>query len=127
MTTRAVRDGDDWVINGTKCWITNAGVSDLYTVFARTSDDRHKGITCFLTKAEWGVHVDKLEHKLGIKGSPTGVVRFDDCRVPDCVAPGRGRPGLRAWRCTRSIARGRPSARRPSASPRARSTSPSAT
>ena len=45
MTTRAVRDGDDWVINGTKCWITNAGISDLYTVFARTSDDRHKGIT----------------------------------------------------------------------------------
>jgi alkylation response protein AidB-like acyl-CoA dehydrogenase len=83
MTTRAVRDGDDWVINGTKCWITNAGVSDLYTVFARTSDDRHKGITCFLAKADWGVHVDKLEHKLGIKGSPTGVVRFEDCRVPD--------------------------------------------
>jgi alkylation response protein AidB-like acyl-CoA dehydrogenase len=83
MTTRATRDGDDWVINGTKCWITNAGISDFYTVFARTSEDRHKGITCFLTKAEWGVHVDKLEHKLGIKGSPTGVVRFDDCRVPD--------------------------------------------
>jgi alkylation response protein AidB-like acyl-CoA dehydrogenase len=83
MKTRAVRDGDDWVLNGTKVWITNAGISDLYTVFARTSDDRHKGITCFLTKAEWGVHVDKLEHKLGIKGSPTGVVRFADCRVPD--------------------------------------------
>ena len=83
MKTRAVRDGDDWVIDGTKCWITNAGISDLYTVFARTSDDRHKGITCFLTKAEWGVHVDKLEHKLGIKGSPTGVVRFEDCHVPD--------------------------------------------
>ncbi len=83
MTTRAVRDGDDWVVNGTKCWITNAGISDLYTVFARTSEDRHKGITCFLVKAEWGVHVDKLEHKLGIKGSPTGVMRFDDCRIPD--------------------------------------------
>jgi alkylation response protein AidB-like acyl-CoA dehydrogenase len=83
MTTRATRDGDDWVINGTKTWITNAGISDFYTVFARTSDDRHKGITCFLAKAEWGVHVDKLEHKLGIKGSPTGVVRFADCRVPD--------------------------------------------
>ena len=83
MNTRAVRDGDDWVVNGTKCWITNAGISDLYTVFARTSDDRHKGITCFLAKGEWGVHVDKLEHKLGIKGSPTGLVRFDDCRIPD--------------------------------------------
>jgi alkylation response protein AidB-like acyl-CoA dehydrogenase len=83
MTTRAERDGDDWVINGSKCWITNAGISDLYTVFARTSDDRHTGITAFLAEAEWGVHVDKLEHKLGIKGSPTGVVRFDDMRVPD--------------------------------------------
>jgi alkylation response protein AidB-like acyl-CoA dehydrogenase len=83
MTTRAVRDGDDWVINGSKCWITNAGISDLYTVFARTSDDRHKGITAFLVEAAWGVHVDKVEHKLGIKGSPTGVIRFEDLRVPD--------------------------------------------
>ncbi len=83
MTTRAVRDGDDWIVNGTKTWITNAGISDLYTVFARTSDDRHKGITAFLAEKDWGVHVDKLEHKLGIKGSPTGVVRFDDCRIPD--------------------------------------------
>jgi alkylation response protein AidB-like acyl-CoA dehydrogenase len=88
MKTRAVRDGDDWVVNGTKVWITNAGASDLYTVFARTSEDRHKGITCFLAKAEWGVHVDKLEHKLGIKGSPTGVVRFADCRVPDAYRLG---------------------------------------
>ena len=83
MTTRAERDGDDWIINGTKTWITNAGISDLYTVFARTSSDRHAGITAFLAEADWGVHVDKLEHKLGIKGSPTGVVRFEDMRVPD--------------------------------------------
>jgi alkylation response protein AidB-like acyl-CoA dehydrogenase len=83
MTTRAVRDGDDWILNGSKCWITNAGISDLYTVFARTADDRHSGITAFLVEAEWGVHVDKLEHKLGIKGSPTGVIRLDDARVPD--------------------------------------------
>ncbi len=83
MTTRAVADGDSWILNGTKCWITNAGISDLYTVFARTSPDRHSGITAFLVKAEWGVQVDKLEHKLGIKGSPTGVIRFDDVRVPD--------------------------------------------
>ncbi len=83
MTTRAVRDGDDWIISGTKCWITNAGISDLYTIFARTSDDRHKGITAFLVEADWGVQVDKLEHKLGIKGSPTGVIRLDEVRVPD--------------------------------------------
>ncbi len=83
MTTRAVRDGDDWIISGTKCWITNAGISDLYTIFARTSDDRHKGITAFLVEADWGVQVEKLEHKLGIKGSPTGVIRLDEVRVPD--------------------------------------------
>ncbi|CAN5562083.1 acyl-CoA dehydrogenase [soil metagenome] len=83
MTTRATRDGDDWVISGSKVWITNAGISDVYTVFARTSDDRHTGITAFLVEAEWGVHVDKLEHKLGIKGSPTGVIRLDEVRVPD--------------------------------------------
>ena len=71
MTTKAVADGDSWILNGTKCWITNAGVSDLYTVFARTSPDRHKGITAFLVEGEWGVQVAKLEHKLGIKGSPT--------------------------------------------------------
>ena len=83
MTTKAVRDGDTWVIDGTKCWITNAGISDLYTIFARTSNDRHTGITAFLVEAEWGVLVDKLEHKLGIKGSPTGVIRLDGVRVPD--------------------------------------------
>jgi alkylation response protein AidB-like acyl-CoA dehydrogenase len=83
MTTRATKDGDTWIINGSKCWITNAGVSDLYTVFARTSDDRHHGITAFLVEADWGVKVDKLEHKLGIRSSPTGVIRFEDMRVPD--------------------------------------------
>jgi alkylation response protein AidB-like acyl-CoA dehydrogenase len=83
MTTKAERDGDHWVLNGTKCWITNAGISDVYTVFARTSPDRHTGITCFVVERDWGVKVDKLEHKLGIKGSPTGVIRLDDVRVPD--------------------------------------------
>ena len=83
MTTKAVKDGDSWILNGTKCWITNGGISDLYTVFARTSDDRHKGITCFIARKEWGVKIDKLEHKLGIKASPTAIVRFEDCRIPD--------------------------------------------
>jgi alkylation response protein AidB-like acyl-CoA dehydrogenase len=83
MTTRAERDGDHWVISGSKVWITNAGISDLYTVFARTSNDRHTGITAFLLEADWGVEVEKLEHKLGIKASPTGVIRFDEVRVPD--------------------------------------------
>src|SRR3954470_11432923 len=83
MTTKAQADGSDWIITGTKCWITNAGISDLYTVFARTSPERHKGITAFLVEADRGVVVEKLEHKLGIKGSPTGVIRLDEVRVPD--------------------------------------------
>lgn len=88
MTTKAVREGDEWIISGTKCWITNAGISDLYTIFARTSDDRHRGITAFLVEADWGVQVEKLEHKLGIKGSPTGVIRLDEVRVPDSARIG---------------------------------------
>ena len=83
MTTRAVRDGDDWLLSGTKCWITNGGISDLYTVFARTSPDRHKGITAFVVEADWGVEVAKLEHKMGIRSSPTAQITFDDVRVPD--------------------------------------------
>src|SRR5262245_50809098 len=82
MNTKAKRDGEDWILSGTKCWITNGGVSDLYTVFARTSPDRHKGITAFLVEADWGIQVEKLEHKLGIRSSPTAVVRLDDVRVP---------------------------------------------
>jgi alkylation response protein AidB-like acyl-CoA dehydrogenase len=96
MTTRAVRDGDDWLISGTKCWITNAGISDLYTVFARTSDDRHHGITAFLVEAGWGVQVEKLEHKLGIKGSPTGIIRLDEVRVPDANRIGEVGQGFAA-------------------------------
>ena len=96
MTTKAVRDGDDWIVTGTKCWITNAGISDLYTIFARTSDDRYKGITAFLVEADWGVQVDKLEHKLGIKASPTGIIRLDEVRVPDANRIGEVGQGFAA-------------------------------
>jgi alkylation response protein AidB-like acyl-CoA dehydrogenase len=83
MTTRAVRDGDDYIISGTKVWITNASISDLYTVFAKTDPAAgHRGITAFLVEADWGVQVTKLEEKLGIHGSPTGQVLFDEVRVP---------------------------------------------
>ena len=126
MTTRAVPDGEDWVITGTKCWITNAGVADLYVIFARTSNDRHTGITAFLVEADWGVVVEKLEHKLGVRSSPTGVIRLDGVRVPTATASARSARGS-SRRCTRSIVPGRASARRRWASPRARSTSPAAT
>jgi alkylation response protein AidB-like acyl-CoA dehydrogenase len=85
MITRAVRDGDEWVINGTKNWITNLGVADFYIVFARTDPQagRSRGISAFVVEADRpGFSVGKLEHKLGIKGSPTGQPIFEDVRVP---------------------------------------------
>ena len=83
MRTRAVRDGDDYLLSGTKHWITNACISDTYTVFAKTDAAAgHRGISAFVVEAEWGVKVAKLEDKLGMRGSPTGEVVFDDVRVP---------------------------------------------
>jgi alkylation response protein AidB-like acyl-CoA dehydrogenase len=83
MRCRAVRDGDHYVLSGTKYWITNAGASDTYTVFAKTDPDAgHRGISCFVVEADWGVRVAKLEHKMGLRGSPTGEVVLDDVRVP---------------------------------------------
>ncbi len=83
MRCRAVRDGDHYVLSGTKYWITNAGVSDIYVVFAKTdSDAGHRGISCFVVEADWGVKVSKLEHKMGLRGSPTGEVVLEDVRVP---------------------------------------------
>ena len=83
MKTRAVRDGDDYVLTGTKYWITNAGISDLYLVFAKTDPGGDsRGISAFLVERDWGVQVTKLEEKMGIKGSPTGEVVFDEVRVP---------------------------------------------
>jgi alkylation response protein AidB-like acyl-CoA dehydrogenase len=85
MITHAVRDGDDWVVTGTKNWITNLGVADFYVVFAKTdpSAGRSRGISAFVVEADRpGFSVGKLEHKLGIKGSPTGQPIFDDVRIP---------------------------------------------
>jgi alkylation response protein AidB-like acyl-CoA dehydrogenase len=85
MITRAVRDGHEWVITGTKNWITNLGVADFYVVFAKTDREagRSHGISAFVVEADRpGFSVGKLEHKLGIKGSPTGQPIFDDVRVP---------------------------------------------
>lgn len=83
MSCRAVRNGDVYVLTGTKAWITNAGVSDVYTVFAKTDPAAgHRGISCFVVEADWGVKVAKLEDKLGVRGSPTGEIYLDDVRVP---------------------------------------------
>ena len=83
MSARAERDGDTYVLNGVKYWTTNAGVSDTYTVFAKTEPSAgHRGISCFLVEREWGLRVGKLEKKLGVRGSPTGEVILEDVRVP---------------------------------------------
>jgi alkylation response protein AidB-like acyl-CoA dehydrogenase len=83
MRARAVRDGDDYVITGSKYWITNAGISDLYTVFAKTDPDAGgRGISCFLVEKEWGIEIKKHEDKMGLRGSPTGEVVLDEVRVP---------------------------------------------
>ncbi|GAA1592499.1 acyl-CoA dehydrogenase [Kribbella hippodromi] len=84
MKTRAVADGDEYVLNGVKRWITNAGVSDFYTVFAVTDPDaRSRGISAFVVeKSDAGVSFGAPEKKLGIKGSPTREVYFDNVRLP---------------------------------------------
>jgi hypothetical protein len=84
MRTRAVRDGDSWVLNGTKCWITNAGVSTYYTVMATTDPAAGpKGISAFVVhKDDPGFSVGTKERKLGIKGSPTCEIYFSDCTIP---------------------------------------------
>ncbi|MEU8588181.1 acyl-CoA dehydrogenase [Streptomyces sp. NPDC048664] len=84
MKTKAVRDGDHWILNGVKRWITNAGVSEYYTVMAVTDPEkRSKGISAFVVeKSDPGVSFGAPEKKLGIKGSPTREVYFDNVRIP---------------------------------------------
>ncbi|MFF5592569.1 acyl-CoA dehydrogenase family protein [Streptomyces althioticus] len=84
LRTRAVRDGDDWVIDGTKAWITHGGVADFYTVMARTGGEGARGISAFLVPGDAaGISAAAPEKKMGMKGSPTAQVHFDGVRVPD--------------------------------------------
>ncbi|MFJ4780120.1 acyl-CoA dehydrogenase family protein [Streptomyces sp. NPDC088762] len=84
LTTKAVRDGDDWIITGTKAWITHGGVADFYTVLARTGVEGPKGITAFLVPGDAeGLTAAVPEKKMGMKGSPTAQLHFDGVRVPD--------------------------------------------
>ncbi len=94
MRTTAVRDGDEWVINGAKNWITNSGIADYYVVFAVT-DRESRRLSAFVVEADReGFSVGKLEHKLGIKGSPTGSPVFEDVRVPAANLIGTEGKGL---------------------------------
>ncbi|WP_149179029.1 acyl-CoA dehydrogenase family protein [Streptomyces sp. TRM49041] len=84
LRTKAVRDGDDWVITGTKAWITHGGIADFYTVMARTGGEGPRGITAFLVPGDAeGVSAAVPEKKMGMKGSPTSQLHFDGVRVPD--------------------------------------------
>ena len=98
MKTRAKRDGDDWVLNGVKTWITNAGVSDFYTVMAVTDPEgpRGRNITAFVVeKDDEGFTFGEKERKLGIKGSPTRELFFEDCRIPGDRIIGNEGEGLK--------------------------------
>ncbi|MFF7450998.1 MULTISPECIES: acyl-CoA dehydrogenase family protein [unclassified Streptomyces] len=84
LRTRAVRDGDSWVITGTKAWITHGGVADFYTVMARTGEEGPRGITAFLVPGDAaGLSGAPPEKKMGMKGSPTAQVHLDGVRVGD--------------------------------------------
>ena len=82
MTTKAALDGDEYVVNGAKAWTTHGGHADFYKLMARTSDERN-GISCFLVPADTeGLSADPPERKMGLTGSATATMRFEDARVP---------------------------------------------
>ncbi len=84
MKTNAKEDGDHWILNGSKIFITNGGIADIYIVFAVTDPtSKHKGTTAFIVEKDFeGFSVGKKEKKLGIRSSPTTEIIFDNCRVP---------------------------------------------
>jgi alkylation response protein AidB-like acyl-CoA dehydrogenase len=95
LRTRAVRDGDAWVITGTKAWITHGGIADFYTVMARTGEEGPRGITAFLVPGDApGLSAAPPEKKMGMKGSPTAQVHFDGVRVGDDRRIGEEGQGL---------------------------------
>jgi alkylation response protein AidB-like acyl-CoA dehydrogenase len=94
MKTTAVKDGEEWVINGTKNWISNLGIADFYITFAVT-DRETRRLTAFVVEADRpGFSVGKLEHKLGIRASPTGQPIFDEVRIPEANVIGEVGKGL---------------------------------
>ncbi|MBC9718502.1 acyl-CoA dehydrogenase family protein [Streptomyces sp. TRM66268-LWL] len=84
LRTKAVRDGEDWILDGTKAWITHGGIADFYTVLARTGGEGSRGITAFLVPGDAeGLTAAVPEKKMGMKGSPTAQLHFDGVRVSD--------------------------------------------
>ncbi|MGQ9510173.1 MAG: acyl-CoA dehydrogenase family protein [Thermodesulfobacteriota bacterium] len=108
IRTKAILEGDYYRINGRKCFITNGGVSDFYTVFTKTQPDRKiEGITGFIVeKGTPGLSVGKVEEKMGIRGSNTTEVVLEDVRVP--ISQRIGDEGVGWWLMMRTLNRSRP-------------------
>jgi alkylation response protein AidB-like acyl-CoA dehydrogenase len=107
IRTRAVREGDHYLLNGRKCFITNGGVSDFYTVFAVTSSGKIEGISGFVVeKGTPGLSVGKKEEKMGIRGSNTTEVVLEDVRIP--FLQRIGEEGVGWWLMMRTLNRSRP-------------------
>ncbi|PVF94033.1 mitochondrial acyl-CoA dehydrogenase [Serendipita vermifera] len=84
LQTRAVKDGKDWIINGSKMWITNSYEAEIFLIFANVDPSKgYKGITCFVATKDMGIQIAKKEQKLGIRASSTCTLNFDDLRVPE--------------------------------------------
>ncbi|MGW5780268.1 acyl-CoA dehydrogenase family protein [Streptomyces sp. NPDC003863] len=95
LRTRAVREGDEWVVDGTKAWITHGGIADFCTVMARTGGPGARGITAFLVPGDaQGLSAAPPERKMGMKGSPTAQLHFDGVRVGDDRRLGREGQGF---------------------------------
>lgn len=97
MQLLAEKDGDEYVLNGTKCWITNGGVADVFTVFATLDrSSRHKGICAFVMASDApGVSIGKKEDKMGQRASDTRVIHFDNVRVPASQRLGKEGEGFK--------------------------------
>ena len=98
MKTRAVKDGDDWILNGTKMWISSAEYAGVYVVWAVTDPEarKGKGISCFLVEAGTpGITIGKAEEKMGQHASSTNSVIFEDCRIPASALMGELNDGFR--------------------------------
>jgi len=101
MKTTAVKKGNQWVINGSKCFITNGSYADWYTVYAKTDKDAgHRGISCFVVPREAGVVVDKKEDKLGQRASNTATISFNDVAIPADHIVGEENHGFRVAMAT---------------------------
>ena len=96
LRTTAKRDGDHWVLNGSKAFISGAGTSDVYVVMARTSADGPKGISTFVVEKDTpGLSFGAQEKKMGWNSQPTAIVAFDDCRIPAANLLGKEGDGFR--------------------------------